>query len=316
LPGKRAAAQKPVMFGIMEDKMRKLRRNIFIGVCTIPTLILFVIFVVYPMLESLRISFFRWSGLSANSAVFIGLENFRLLAKDSNVWNALKNNLFLMLFVPLTTLMISLFFAVLFTKQKLPGKNFFRTVFFFPYVLSMVVVSVLWMFIYNPTFGILNSFLKTIGMEKLTRAWLGEPSTALICVSITMIWQWIGFYMVLYIAAIENIPVQLYEAAVIDGAGEVRQFMAITFPMIWEVTRVNVVLLVINVFNASFGYVKVMTNGGPDSATEVLSSYMYRQAFVNSNLGYATANAVLIFVILVILTTLSSVLTRKEAVEF
>lgn len=296
--------------------MRNLRRNIFIAVCTIPTLILFVIFVVYPMVESLRISFFRWSGLSANTAVFTGLDNFRLLAKDGNVWNALKNNVILMLFVPLVVLILSLFFSVLLTRRKLPGKNFFRTVFFFPYVLSMVVVSVLWMFIYNPTFGILNSFLKADGLESLTCAWLGEPSTALVCVAVTMIWQWMGFYMVLYMAAMENIPAQLYESAVIDGAGEIRKFFAITFPMIWEVTRVNLILLVINVFNASFGYVKVMTNGGPDSATEVLSSYMYRQAFVNSNLGYATANAVLIFVILVILIAISNVLTRKEAVEF
>ena len=260
--------------------------------------------------------FYRWSGVSSGTEVFVGIKNFVTIFKDPVVWISLRNNLLLMLVVPIVTMFFSLSFAVLLTRRKFAEKNFYRTVFFFPNVLSSVVISVLWMFIYNPIMGILNSLLEAVGLENWTRAWLGDASTVLWAIAVTSIWSSIGFYMVLYIAGIENIPVQLYEAATIDGAGEFKQFTCVTLPLLWEVMRVTFVFFISGVFYGSFSIVKVMTNGGPDRASEVLSSYMFGQAFSNSNFGYAAALCMVMFVIGITLSLISNRLTERDTVEF
>lgn len=302
--------------------MRNRSRNIFIAVCTVPPLLLYIVFFLYPAFKAFMMGFYSWSGLTSGSEKFTGLENFKTLVKDPIVWTSIKNNFFLMLVIPVITMIISLFFAVLLTRRKLPEKNFYRTVFFFPNVLSVVVISVLWNFVYNPVLGILNSLLEAIGLDNLTRPWLGDSSTVLWAIAVTSIWSSIGFYMVLYMAGIENIPVQLYEAATIDGAGEFKQFTHITFPLLWEVIRVTIIFFISGIFYGSFTYVNVMTNGGPDRASEVLTHYMYKQAFnseslfANSNVGYATAIGIVIFIIGISLSLLSVRLTARESVEF
>lgn len=298
--------------------MRKKRQNFFIAVCTVPTLIIFALFVIYPMIKAFIMALYRWSGLTAGTEVFIGIDNFKMLFQDQIFWKALKNNFILMFTVPPITMAVSMLFAVWLTRRKLKEVQFFRVVFFFPNVLSIVVISILWSFIYNPTFGILNSLLKALNLEGLSQMWLGDSKTALGAIAVTMIWAAVGWYMVLYIAAIENIPKDLYEAAVIDGAGELRQFTSITFPLIWEITRVTIIFFITNVFNNSFSYVRVMTAGGPDNASEVLSNYMYSQAFGSgaSNMGYATAIAIVIFAIVMVLSVISNRLTEKEAIQY
>lgn len=296
--------------------MRNRSRNIFIAVCTVPPLLLYIIFFLYPILKAFTMGFYRWSGLTSGTEKFIGIENFKTLVKDPVVWVSIKNNFFLMLVIPVITMIISLFFAVLLTRRKLPEKNFYRTVFFFPNVLSVVVISVLWMFIYSPTLGILNSLLEAVGLGNLTRPWLGDSSTVLWAIAVTSIWSSIGFYMVLYMAGVENIPVQLYEAAIIDGAGEFKQFTYITLPLLWEVIRVTIIFFISGVFYGSFTSVRVMTNGGPDRASEVLTNYMYNQAFANTNVGYATAIGIVIFLIGISLSLVSNRLTARETVEF
>lgn len=299
--------------------MKKNSKLTFILVCTLPALILFGVFLVYPMIKAFLISFYRWSGMTKGTEVFVGFKNFKNLLQDSIIWKALLNNMFLMFLVPIVTMITSLFFSVVLTRRKMVDKKFYRTVFFFPNVLSMVIISILWSFVFNPSFGILNSFLDGVGLSGLKHIWLGEAATALPSIGLSMIWPAIGWYMVLYIAAMEGIPPNLYECALIEGANEFQKFKHITLPLIWETVRVSIVFFIINVFNNSFVYVKVMTNGGPDNASQVLSNYMYSYAFSgssNTNLGYATAIAVFIFIIVSLLSFLSYKLTEKDSVSY
>lgn len=297
--------------------MRAKRRNLFIAACLVPALFIFCIFVVYPVINAFVMAFYSWSGLSAGTEVFIGFDNFVTMFTDDIFWTALKNNIILMLIVPVITMFFSMLFAFILTKRNLRETSFFKIVFFFPNVLSMVAISVLWSFIYNPTMGILNSGLQAIGLGGWVHQWLGDPTTALPAIAATMIWTNIGWYMVLYIAAMQRIPVELYEAAKIDGAGEFKQFTKITFPLIADITRITIIFFITNVFNSSFTYVQLMTNGGPDHASEVLSSYMYSQAFSsNCNMGYATSIALVTFLIVLLLSLLSNRLTKTEQIQY
>ncbi|NMO97860.1 carbohydrate ABC transporter permease [Paenibacillus lemnae] len=295
--------------------MKHRERNLFIAACTLPALALFATFTLYPFGKAVVMAFYDWSGLSENP-VFTGLKNFRTLWQDDIVWQALKNNIFLLLVVPILTMAISLLFAALLTQKRLTGKSIYRTVFFFPNVLSIVVISVLWSFVYHPTFGILNSLLEMIGLQEWTRAWLGDSSTVLWAIAFPMIWQSVGYYMIIYIAAIEGIPADIYEAASIDGASGVTQFRRLTVPLIWSVMRITIVFFLIGVFNGSFAYIKVMTNAGPNHGSEVLMTYMYSQAFNNGNFGYAMAVGVFLLLITISLALLSEKLTERDSVEY
>lgn len=295
--------------------MKTIRRNIFMAICTVPTLMLFVLFTVIPTFNVFKMSLYKWSGLSVDRK-FVGLENFKILFKDDRFWRAFNNNLFFMVVVTSITMAIALFFAVVLIQTRLREKNFYRVIFFFPNILSLVVISILFVYIYDPSIGILNSLLNGVGLGNLRRAWLGEADTVLWAVAATMIWQGIGYYMVMYMAGIDGIPKELYEAATVEGAGKGRQFIAITIPLLWEIIRVTIVFFITSTLNMSFIFVKVMTAGGPNGKSEVLLSYMYKQAFEQANYGYAMAVAVIIFLFCFGLAGLSNKLTKTEAIEY
>ena len=293
--------------------MRNTKKKIFIGWCIVPALILFLIFMVYPIIKGFSMSFYSWSGLSDN-AQFIGLENFKTLFSDAYFLKALKNTGFLMVVFPLLTIIFSLLLAIFLTQGKLKEKNFYRLIFFFPNVLSMVVIGVLFTYVYDPSIGILNSFLEKIGLDAWAHAWLGDPKTVLWAVALAMVWQAVGYYMVIYMAGLDGIPPELYEVADIEGASFAQKFRYVTLPMIWEIVRVTLVFFITGVFNLSFIFVKVMTGGGPDGNSEVLLTYMYKQAFTNANYGYAMAIGVVIFIMAIgMAVILNKVTEKKEA---
>lgn len=291
--------------------MRSRKKNIFIATCIIPTFVLFSLIVIYPTIKTFSMSFYQWSGISQN-AVFIGFKNYVDLFKDRTLIIAFKNTIFLILTVPIITMTLSLFFAAILTQFKLKGKNFYRTVFFFPNVLALVVISILWSQIYHPTMGILNSFLDTIGLEGLKQVWLGDEKVVMWAIVMTMVWQAVGYYMVMYIAGIDGIPKALYEAATVDGASGTRKFFSITIPMLWEVIRTTIIFMISSTLNMSFIFCRVMTAGGPNKSSEVLLTYMYNQAFQNANFGYAMAIAVVIFIFTVCLALISNRLTERR----
>ncbi len=278
----------------------------------LPALILYGLFVLYPYGQAMYISLTDWSGLTAEKE-FVGLRNFGRLLRDEYFWNALKNNLIYLVTLPVVVITLAFFFAFVITRGVGLAK-FYRVVFFFPQVMSAVAVGVLWSFIYHPTIGILNSFLALIGIQN-PPAWLGDPSVALPAVAVVVLWQSVGFYMVFFIAGMESIPETFYEVARIAGANRWQTFWRVTLPLLWENTRVALVYLAMGALNM-FTITQTMTEGGPSRATEVLSIYLYKNAFTHSRFGYATAIAVALFILVLALSILVMRVTAREAVEY
>lgn len=285
----------------------------FILISVVPALLLTVCFILYPTLRALLMSFTDSTSVKITGVNFVGLENYAYMFRDRRFVQALTNTLRLMLAVPVVTIGISLVLAAVLTQTKLRERSLYRTLFFFPSIISMTVVGIVWSFVFHPTMGILNTLLKGIGLGSLTRPWLGDSASALWCVGIALIWQAAGYYMVMHIAAIDSIPRDIYEAATIDGASGVRQFYAITLPNIWDIVGITYVLSLSGTINLSYVLSSVMTGGGPNGASTVLLQYMYNQGMGNANFGYAMAITVFTLAISIVLSAMSRTLTgRKE----
>ena len=288
---------------------KKLR--LFLCACVLPATALLIYIVVIPTINVFSMSFFNQTALSSNRT-FAGVENYIYLLKDEYFIQALFNTLKLMVGVPVVTLVLALLMAVIITQGHLREKKFYRVVMFLPSILSTTVIGMLWTFIYNPNMGLLNNILDRIGLDFWAHAWLGDPKVALLAVAVVLIWTNAGYYMVMYIAGIDGISPDIYEAATIDGAGELNKFWRITLPLLRGVIKTTIVLCISTVLSSSFVLVTVMTNGAPAGATSVLLQYMYQQAFTNANFGYAMAIAVITLMIAFLLSRLSNRLTRKE----
>jgi N-acetylglucosamine transport system permease protein len=291
---------------------RNRKERLFVATCVLPGLLVFAFFILYPTAQVFVMSLYDSSGLG-EGARFIGLANFVEAFKDTLVGIALKNTAFLMVVVPSAALVLALVFASILTQSRLRERNFYRTVFFFPSILSFVVVAILFSFIFHPTIGILNAALEAAGLGGYAKAWLGDRHTVMWAIAATMIWQAAGYYMVMYMAGIDSIPRELFEAASMDGASAVRQFFSITLPQLWEIIRITIIFAINGAIVISFPVVMVMTDGGPDRYSEVVLTQMYKQAFRNANFSYAMAIAVVVFAVSVLLSVLSNRLTRREA---
>lgn len=287
----------------------------------LPALILYFVFVLYPYGRAFYISLTSWSGTSANMP-FVGLDNYRDLIQETRFLEALTRNGQLLIVLPLVTITIALLFAALFTQggkgQGIRGASFYRIVFFFPQVISAVVVGILFTYVYNPQYGILNGLLGTVGLGSLERAWLGDPATILWAIVAVAIWSGVGFYMVIFIASMQSIPTSFYEAAVLDGAGKWRQFKDITLPLMWETIRTALIYLAIAALDF-FTLIQVMSGGGGGVAarrSEVAAIYMYGEAFTRSRWGSASAVGVILLLLTLLLSVVVMRLTRRETYEF
>lgn len=255
----------------------------------LPALLWYVFFLVYPMAYSLVTSFVAWDGLSANWT-FVGLANYqRIFFEDRIARLALMNNILWTLGTLIIPTSIGLLLAVA-LNQKLPGRTVFRAIFYSPGVLPLVAVGLIWAWMYNPHFGSVNVFLQMIGLGHLTRGWLSDYSTALPAAFVTAIWGGVGFPMILYLAGLQAIPKEHYEAARIDGANAVQSFRHITLPGLTETHVIVLSLAVINAFKV-FDIIYTMTYGGPGRSTQVLGTWMYFQTFQYYNAGYGAALA-------------------------
>ena len=199
-----------------------------------PALILYSLFVIYPYAQAMYVAFTKWKGLR-KSPRFVGLDNFEKMLGDDQFWNALSNNLIYLVFLPIITSGFALFMAFM-ISQKVRFSNFYRVTFFFPQVMSVVAIRILWSFVYHPSIGIFSSLLKAVGIEK-PPIWLGDPDTALWSIVAVTVWQSAGFFMVIFMAGMLSIPKSLYEAAALGGAGRGSTFIRITFPLLWENIR-------------------------------------------------------------------------------
>lgn len=295
--------------------MNRGKNGLIVSFLAIP-LALYTIFLIIPYFSAFIFAFTKWSGLSAN-ITFNGLNNFIKLFNDEKFWNALSHNGTALLVLPPIVISLGLFFAFLFT-QGIKFARFFRISFFFPQVLSVVIVAVLWGFIYHPTIGLLNSVLEAIGMASMKSfSWLGDRGTVFGSVLAVVVWQSVGFYMVLFVAGMQTIPPDYYEAATVDGANRWSMFWNITVPLLWDTIRTAIIFLAIGAMDL-FAIVLVMTNGtgGPSRAADVVPVYLYSKAFSEGQFGYATAMGLVLLILVLGLAVISLRFTARESFEY
>lgn len=290
-------------------------RNIFIAVCLAPTLLLLSVFLILPTVQVFRMSMYSWGGFS-KTKTFVGFENFITLWSDNNFIASFQNSVFLIVIVALFTIILALFFAAVLTNENLIGGNLFRIIFYIPNILSIVVIAGVFSAIYDPSGGLLNSIFGLFSLDNLQQKWLGNMDIVIFSLAAALIWQAIGYYMVMYMSSMSSVPKSFYEAASLEGASKLTQFFSITLPLIWNNLRTTLTFYIISTINLSFLLVKAMTGGGPDGSTEVFLSYMYSQAYGNSTYGYGMAIGVVVFLFSFILAGIISRITKRDILEY
>ncbi|MEU0569848.1 sugar ABC transporter permease [Nonomuraea sp. NPDC005983] len=303
--------------------MERLRRYGFIAGFLIVPVALYTVFVISPYVQAFQISLTDWKAYESRPN-YIGLENFRRLFEDEAFWRALRNHGILLLVLPLATIAIALFFSFLLNlgggssgagMKGVWGSKFYRVVFFFPQVLAVAVVGVLFKAVYRPDdSGVINGALIKLGFEPV--GWLTEPSLALWSIIAVMVWQAVGFYVVLFSAGMAAIPKDYFEAAALDGAGRVRLFFSITLPLLRDTVQVGWIYLGIAAFDG-FALIQVLAGdkGEPDGATAILPVQIWKTAFTYSKFGYASAMGVALFFLTVTFAVLTLRTTRRERIE-
>jgi N-acetylglucosamine transport system permease protein len=299
----------------------RYRRGLFITAFLAAPVTLYLVYVISPYIQAFYIAMTDWRGVTATPA-FIGLDNFKRLLGDGTFWKAVTHNAALLVLLPLITIVIALFFAFLLNVggpqglKGVGGSKIYRVVFFFPQVLAVAVVAVLFQQVFRPDgSGMLNAPLMSLGVKPV--GFLSDPSVAFWSVLGVMVWQAVGFYVVLFSAGLASIPRDMFEAAQIDGAGRLSLFFRITLPLLWDTVQVAWVYLGIMALDV-FAIVWVMTDqhGGPDWSTTVMAAEIYRNAFQYFRFGYASALGVVMFFFTVGFAVLSLRFSRRERIEY
>ncbi len=288
-------------------------RTAFLFTCVAPAVLLFAIFMIYPTVNVFRMSLYQRSAFSATET-FVGMSNFTMLLKDAAFIRSMQNTLLLIVVVTVITMALALIFAYILTKEKIRGQNFFRIVFYIPNILSVVVISGIFSAVYQTENGMLNSIIDLFANLEEAILWKGEKMV-MVSIVIAMVWQAIGYYMVMYMASMSAVPGSLYESSALDGAGRTTQFFQITIPLIWTNIRTTLTFFIISTINMAFLFVKAMTSGGPNGASEVVLGYMYTQKN-NGLYGYCMAIGVVIFLFSFALSALVNKVTERETLEF
>lgn len=288
----------------------------------LPPLALYGYFVLSPYAQSFIIATTNWQGLS-QSYDFVGLDNFQRMWRDGHVWNALLNNAWLLLLLPLITIVLGLFLATMLNVggrggraavAGVRGSGLYKLIYFAPQMLSVSIIGVLWVEVYNPRSGLLNAALRAIGLDGLAQIWLGDPDVAFWALLAVMVWANTGFYVLLFGAAMQSVPRDIYEAAALDGAGRMVTLVRITVPLLWDTIQVAWVYLAILALDG-FALVQIMTRGGPNFSTDVVGQRLYDVAFNESQFGYGSAIGVVMFFLTLTVTVGALRLTRRERIE-
>ena len=296
-------------------KSKQYSKKLFIFFSLAPAMILYILFRIIPTFQVFRMSLFKTSALSKKEK-FVGFDNFISLFQDKAFIRSFQNTILLIVVVTIVTLILAVFFAAILTTEKIRGSNFFRIIFYIPNILSIVVVSGIFSAIYDPGRGLIDSMLHIAGLKGPKAGWLGDQNIVIYSIAMALIWQAVGYYMVMYMAGMANIPDSLYEAAELDGAGKINKFFTITLPLVWLNIRATLSFFIISTINLSFLLVVPLTDGGPDGATEVFLSYMYKQAYTNQSYGYGMAIGVMVFLFSFALSGIISAVTNREILEY
>lgn len=264
-----------------------------------PSYLIYIIFILIPMVTGIYFSFTNYDMYKTND--FIGLQNYRLLLQDELFIKSIGNTFIYSVSTIIPTMVIGILLAVV-LNGNIPGKGFFKSAMYVPNVTSMVAISMIWLWIYEPSMGILNRMMNWLGLPM--RQWLYEPGLAMLCVIIMSIWKGLGYNMIINLAGLQSIPINLYEAAEIDGANKIQQFFRITLPMLRPTTFFLFVTSCINSFNV-FEQVNIMTSGGPLNSTTTIVHQIYLQSFRDFRMGYASAMSVVLLLIVIGITLLN-----------
>ncbi len=299
---------------VVELQQKKLSiRNQTGLLFVLPGLVFFTVFLMIPVLGSFIISLTSWEGISFSTIKFIGFQNYLQFLHDATLRTALINNLMFIVFAVSGEVLLAVFLAVLLEKG-LPGSKFFRGVYFMPYVVSTVVIGILFGFIFSSGIGLVNPFLKAIGLGRFAHSWLGDRRSALGVLIVIYVSQNFGIFMILFVAGLKAIDEELYHSAHIDGANAWQSFFYISLPCLHQVTTVVILLAIINSLKL-FELVYMLTFGGPAHGTEVLTTWIYYVGFTLDKMGYGSAISVLLLVIAAFVTAIelktSSVLQKE-----
>lgn len=297
----------------MKNSKQKIK---FILLGLIPAFLLYIVFIVYPTLNVFKESLYKTGGLSGKKE-FVGLSNFKILFKDPNFIRSFQNTIFLIVIVTIVTMFMAILFASILSREKFKGQNFFRIVFYIPNILSIAVIASIFAAIYGMDQGLINGFMQIIkGVNHTNTPFLGDRLYVVYSIAGAMIWQAIGYYMVMYMSTMSQIPEHLYEAAKIDGASRIKQFFDITLPLSWETVRTTLTFYVISNINIAFQIIKALTGGGPNGASLTLLNYQFEQAYTNSAYGYGLAIGVVVFLFSFLLTALISRITKRDIMQY
>jgi raffinose/stachyose/melibiose transport system permease protein len=288
--------------------------NFMIVLFLLPTLLFMSVFVVWPIINSFQLSLYEWNGISA-SRDYIGTNNWSRLIDDEIFFKAFSNNLRVVVLSIAIQMPLGMILAII---LEVGGRFFifriYKTVYFFPMLMSSVAIGILFKYVYDPVFGLVNPALEAAGLENWTHSWLGEPETALYAVIGVICWQFTPFYMVLFLAALSGVPEELREAALIDGANEGRYYLRIALPLVKGTVRTAITLSLIGSLRY-FDLIWVMTEGGPNHASELMATFMYKRAFPSFEVGYGSTIASALFMIVMTLALVVFTLTRRYETE-
>jgi multiple sugar transport system permease protein len=272
----------------------------------LPNMIGFLLFLAFPVVASLFISAAEWNLIT--EPVFVGINNFITLFQDAYFWQCLRNTAYFSLFSVLLGIAMSLFLAVLLNNPRIRFTGFMKSAIFLPVIFSTVSVALIWQWILDTNIGMLNRMLSYAGIVRIP--WLTSPAWSMPSVIIVAVWRQIGYNMVIFLAALQGVPIELYEAADIDGARPLRRFWNVTWPMISPSTFFVLVTSIINSFQV-FDITTVLTNGGPANSTNTIIMMVYQYAFQNFKMGYASAAAYLLFAIVLLITAFQSIVSKR-----
>jgi alpha-1,4-digalacturonate transport system permease protein len=273
----------------------------------LPNLLIFGLFIIIPAFQGLRLSFMKWGVFTPKQ--FVGLDNFKNLLSDEVFWITFKNTIVYSISTVICLLISSLVLALLLSRNKIKGEKAFRATFYIPALISLIAVGIAWRFILGDEMGIINYVLREMNFNPVS--WLTNGTMAMLSVIIVTVWAQSGYYMIMFIAGLQAIPIELYEAAKIDGASAFASFKRITIPMLKSTILVVLVLATIQSFKA-YELIVTMTKGGPGYATKFVVQQVYQVAFIEDRFGYASSMSMVLMVVIAIFTLIQFKATGKE----
>jgi raffinose/stachyose/melibiose transport system permease protein len=288
---------------------RRAEDNLTIFLFLLPAFVFFLLFIIYPIFRAIYFSLFNWNGMGP-ATIFIGLNNFKQILTDQVFMKGISNCFLIVMLSLIIQLPLALMLAIM-VGRDLPGRAFFRTIFFMPYVISEVITAIIWMSLFSPDpeRGFINALLVLIpGVN--AQNFMGDMNQVVACVFIVLTWKYFGLHMLLYMAGLQNIPKEIEEAAMIDGANRWQTVRNVTIPLLGSTIRTTIQLSVLGSLT-QFNLIWIMTRGGPANASEVMSTYMYRYAFIRFQLGYGSAVALVMLAICLVFSVVYLRLARQ-----